>query len=469
MWKEIQTHFSFEPPGAKFSPAAKKGHWDGRIYLAKKGMLYAGLKNELIKFAHSLEYEVIDNTSKLNLEMTYSQAIDLIEQFKIPFDFEKRDYQINAMAHGLMNHRALFLSPTGSGKSMIIYYMIRGFQSRINKCRTLLVVPTANLLLQMSTDMQSYGYDKENIGQYGDSQKDDSKDITIATWQSIYNNDKEWFNQFDMVIIDEAHLASAKSLKGIMENCLCQLKFGFTGTLNGTKTHQMVLEGLFGPVKRVATTKELIDNGTLAPFNIKAIKLNHPIEARKWLKKHGPKYPEEMTYLVGNPARNRFLARLALSLEGNTLLLFHRVEEHGKALYDLIRKQEPNRPVFYIHGKIKAEEREIIRKQMELLPNAILVASYGTLSTGVNIKRLDNLIFGSPWKSQIINLQSIGRVLRPMKGKTATLYDISDDLSWKTRINHTLKHFIERLKIFNAEEFEYRLYNVELRYKEETQ
>jgi superfamily II DNA or RNA helicase len=412
------------------------------------------------------------------LDGTYTtkQAQAFFASLNIPPEFEERDFQIETLKHAVNNKRALFLSPTGSGKSMSIYLLTQYF-----KAKTLLVVPTANLLLQMQTDLKSYGYDRP-IGQYGDSIKDDTRDITVATWQSIYKLDPEWFAQFGMVIIDEAHLASAASLKGIMEKMPeCDLRFGFTGTLNGTKTHRMILEGLFGPVKRVATTKELIDRGILSPFNIKAIKLIHPKHAKKFIstkqdrgekdKDGNPKktyadYPQEMEFLINSRKRNNFLANLALSQKGNTLLLFHRVEEHGKALYELIQKKAPKRKVFYIHGKIKAKEREAIRAEIETSENCILVASYGTLSTGVNIKRLDNLIFGSPWKSQIINLQSIGRVLRPLKGKMATLFDVSDDLSWKSHLNHTLKHLVERLKIYNAEEFDYKLFDVELNYEE---
>lgn len=475
IWREIQAHFSFEAPGAKFSPAVRRGHWDGRIYLAKKGMLYAGLQHELEKFCRDNSYQVI---KKDNPKGTFTEedASTFFKSLNIPPEFEERDFQLTTLIHAVNNRRALFLSPTGSGKSMSIYLLTQYFQQK-----TLIVVPNANLLLQMQKDIRSYGYDQD-IGQIGDNEFDDSNQITVSTWQSIYDADPEWFQQFGMVIIDEAHLASAASLKGIMEKLPeCDLRFGFTGTLNGTKTHRLILEGLFGAVKRVATTRELIDKGILSPFDIKAIKLIHPDWAKKLhstkkdrgekdrngnTKKTYASYQDEMDFLVKNTKRNNFLANLALSRTGNTLLLFHRVEDHGKALYELIKKKDPARKVFYIHGKIKATEREKIRTEIENSENCILVASYGTLSTGVNIKRLDNLIFGSPWKSQIINLQSIGRVLRPLLGKHAVLFDVSDDLSWKSRLNHTLKHLIERLKTYNAEEFDYKMFDVELDYKE---
>jgi superfamily II DNA or RNA helicase len=465
--KEISQHFSFELKGAKFSPAARKGHWDGmiRLFNARKNLLYAGLRQELEAFCFKRGYEVYVDDAFQSREYSTDQSNKFFHSLNIPPKFEERDFQIETLTHAVQQHRALFLSPTGSGKSMSIYLLTRYFD-----VKTLIVVPTSNLLLQMKSDIQSYGY-QGSIGLIGDSEFDDSHKLTISTWQSIYERDPEWFAQFGMVIVDEAHLASAKSLKGIMEKLPdCQYRFGFTGTLNGTKTHQMILEGLFGPVKKVATTKELIDRGILAPFQIKVIKLSHPAWARKWIKKNASAYPDEMKFLTNCNKRNSFLVNLALAQKGNTLLLFYRVEEHGKILLEMIQKKEPNRKVYYIHGKIKAEDRERIRHEIENSnEDCILVASYGTLSTGVNIKRLDNLIFGSPWKSQIINLQSIGRILRPLEGKTATLFDVSDDLSWKSRLNHTLKHLIERLKIYNIDEFDYKLFDVDIQYKEEVQ
>ena len=123
-----------------------------------------------------------------------------------------------------------------------------------------------------------------------------------------------------------------------------------------------------------------------------------------------------------------------------------------------------SRNVFFIHGGIDTEDRETVREITEQEDNAIIVASYGTFSTGINIKRLHNIIFASPSKSRVRNLQSIGRVLRKGNGKVkATLYDISDDISTNTRRNYTLNHFIERIKIYNEENFNYEIITIQLK------
>ena len=174
-------------------------------------------------------------------------------------------------------------------------------------------------------------------------------------------------------------------------------------------------------------------------------------------------YQDELDYLVRSDARNRFIKNLALSLEGNTLLLFQFVEKHGHVLHEMI-KRETNRPVYYVHGGVDGDEREDIRKIVETQTDTIIVASSGTFSTGINIRNLHNIIFGSPSKSKIRNLQSIGRGLRKSDSKSiATLYDIADDLTHGNRKNYTILHFVERMKIYNEEQFEYKIYPVNLK------
>jgi superfamily II DNA or RNA helicase len=333
--------------------------------------------------------------------------------------------------------------------------------------RTLILVPTTSLVSQLASDFADYGFDSDTFVHrvYAGQDKGSTKPITISTWQSVYKLPKEFFSQFDVVIGDEAHLFKAKSLTSILTKLSgCRYRFGFTGTLDGTETHKLVLEGLFGAVRKVITTAELIEQKHLAAFKIKAIVLSYPDEARKMIARAND-YQSEMDYLVRLDARNKFIRNLALSLEGNTLLLFQFVEKHGKELYAKIKEEASDRKIFYVAGTVEGEEREEIRKIVENESNAIIVASFGTYSTGVNIKNLHNVIFGSPSKSRIRNLQSIGRGLRKSDTKTAaTLYDIADDLSWKNKKNYTLLHFMERIKIYNEEKFQYKIYKVSLDY-----
>ena len=374
---------------------------------------------------------------------------------------EPRDYQLEAFVYAVRNRRALLLSPTASGKSFIIYLLTRYYNAR-----TLIIVPTTSLVSQLASDFADYGFESDRYVHriFSGQDKQTDKPIVISTWQSIYKLDKKYFEQFDVVIGDEAHLFKANSLSSIMSKLHnCRFRFGFTGTLDGTQTHRLVLEGLFGVVKKVTTTAELIEQKHLADFSIKAIVLKYPDDTKKLLK--DASYQDEIDFIVRNESRNRFIKNLALSLDnGNTLLLFQYVEKHGKVLYNMIKNDAGDRKVFFVSGEVEGEEREQIRKIVETEQDAIIVASYGTFSTGVNIRNLHNIIFSSPSKSRIRNLQSIGRGLRMSDTKTSsTLYDIADDLSWKSKKNHTLLHFIERINIYNEEKFVYKIYTVGLK------
>jgi superfamily II DNA or RNA helicase len=234
--------------------------------------------------------------------------------------------------------------------------------------------------------------------------------------------------------------------------------------LDGTKTHKLVLEGLFGTVKTVTTTRELIDNQQVSDFEIKCLVLKHPDD--KCLELKDKSYQDEIQYLIANEQRNKFIKNLAVSLGTNTLVLYQMVDKHGKILYDMIRQTTNigNRKVFFVHGGTETDDREEIRRIMEIENDAIVVASFGTFSTGINIRNLHNIIFASPSKSRVRNLQSIGRGLRQSEGKTkATLYDIADDLRYKKHMNFTLKHFVERVKIYTEEKFPFKMYKIGLK------
>ena len=218
---------------------------------------------------------------------------------------------------------------------------------------------------------------------------------------------------------------------------------------------------MFGTVDKVVKTKSLIDRGYLSTLKINILLLQH-------YKQNFETYNDEIEYICEFEKRNNFIKKLALNQTGNTLILFARVEKHGEPLYNLINSStSTDRKVFFIFGGVAAEEREYVRYITEKENDAIIVASYGTFSTGINIKNLHNIIFASPSKSRIRNLQSIGRVLRKGDQKTnATLYDIADDFSDGDKKNYTLNHLIERIKIYSQEKFNYEIIPVNFRKNE---
>lgn len=458
---ELSEAFTFYAQNYKHTPSFKSGQWDGRIrmYHLRKQEIYAGMRHHIIEFAKERGYKInyIGNTAADQVA-----AIDVdnfIKTLKLPPDRTPYDYQIKAITESFRNKRSLLISPTSSGKSLIAYMLLRWYNRP-----TLIIVPTISLVNQMAADFKDYGYDSEKYIHkiYQGQPKKTEKNVVITTWHSVYEMPKSWFERFDVVIGDEAHTFKATSLVSIMTKLTdCEYRFGMTGTLDGSPVHQWVLEGLFGRMIKVISTKELQESGRAAELKIKCITLCYDDIARKHMRK--ATYAEELAWLVGLERRNKFIRNLSASLTGNSLLLFQFVEKQGKLLYELLKAKYPDREIYYVHGGVDADERERIRNLTENGDGVIIVASYGTFSTGINIRNLHNIVFCSPSKSRIRVLQSIGRGLRLHDSKEyMTLIDISDDLSWKSHVNVTYKHFQDRLEIYSLEGFKYKLYRVDV-------
>jgi len=462
--QELSDLFTFDVPGAKFMPQYRSKYWDGkiRLYSPATGEIYGGLVDKIVSWAKKSEYSLeFENNQFYGAPFEENEIISRegVKDYMTRISKHKpRNYQIDAVYDALRYNRKLLISPTASGKSLMIYAVVRYYAEKNKKI--LLVVPTTSLVEQMFKDFQDYGWDAENYCHriYAGKEKTNEYPVTITTWQSIYKLKRPFFKDFEVVIGDEAHLFKSKSLVSIMTKMdAAKYRFGFTGTLDGTQTHKWVLEGLFGPSYKVTQTKELIDKGHLSKLQIHILILKHKPQKFEV-------YEEELQHIITHQKRNNFIKNLVLDLKGNTLVLFSRVETHGQPLYELINNSIQNdRKVFYVHGGVDAEERERIREITETERNAIIVASYGTFSTGINIKNLHNVIFASPSKSRIRNLQSIGRVLRKGDSKTqAVLYDIADDITHLSRRNYTLNHLIERIKIYNEEKFNYEIVQIDL-------
>ncbi len=466
VYYELSDYFTFEVPGAKFMPQYRSKYWDGKIRLFSNhtGEIYVGLLDKLIQFCedHNYTYQFEDNKYygtpfEVNKMISKEGVKDYMEYIS---KYKPRDYQIEGVYDALKYNRRLIVSPTASGKSLMIYSIVRYFVEQ-NK-NTLIVVPTTSLVEQMYKDFSDYGWDVGSYCHkiYAGKDRETNSQVIITTWQSIYKLPRKYFERFDVVLGDEAHQFKSKSLVSIMTKLSnAKYRYGFTGTLDGTQTHKWVLEGLFGPSYKIIKTDELMKKGHLAKLDINVLLLKHPPNKFET-------FEDEVQYIISHNQRNKFIKNLALDLRGNTLILFARVENHGRPLFDLINKSNiiESRNVFFVHGGVATEDREQIREITESENDAIIVASYGTFSTGINIKNLHNIIFASPSKSRIRNLQSIGRVLRKSdKKEKATLYDIADDISYKSRKNYTLNHLIERIKIYNEENFNYDIKNIPLK------
>ncbi len=460
--QELSEFFTFDVPGAKFMPTYKNRIWDGKIRLfsPSTGQIYLGLLQYVIKFCERNNYEyVIEEGVEDERNVVGKDVRNYIKSLKPKSkgkSLKIRPYQVEAVQHALSRNRALLVSPTASGKSLVIYTLVRYYQMAGNK--TLILVPTTSLVEQMYSDFEDYGWSPGTYCQkvYQGYTTKVTKDVVISTWQSIYKMPKKYFEQFGCVIGDEAHFFKAKSLTGIMTKMHnTKYRFGLTGTLDGTETHRLVLEGLFGTAKKIISTKELMDNSTLAKLKIKCILLKHKnIRGRMT-------YAQEIDYIVQKEGRLDFVIDLLRHLNGNTLCLFQLVEKHGKVLYERLKDDEK---VFFVYGGTETEKREAIREIVDGSKHSTTLASFGTFSTGINIRNINNIVLASPSKSKIRVLQSIGRGLRTSSTKDSVLvYDIADDLTYNDMQNFTLTHFAERLNIYNEEQFDYEISKVRLK------
>ncbi len=458
--QELCDYFTFQVPGYRFMPAYRMKIWDGniRLFNIHNRVLYSGLLEYVFIFAEKRNYKVVpdgDWWKPRKIEKNES----FIENLKLPV--VPRDYQLAGFYHALSYKKSLLVAPTASGKSLIIYLIVRALN-----VKTLIIVPTTSLVSQLYADFQQYGWDSAKYCHqvYAGQDKVSDKKVVISTWQSIYKLNKKLFEPYKLVIGDEAHGFKSKSLTSIMTKCVnAEYRIGTTGTLDGTQTHKLVLEGLFGKVYKVTSTAKLIDKKQLASFRVDIIVLKYPDKVCEQFTKI--KYAAELEFIVGHEKRNKYIRNLVLSLDGNTLLLFRLVKKHGRILYEMIKeKADDNRKTFFVYGGTETDTREQIRAIAETEQDAIIVASYGVFSTGINIRNLHNIIFASPSKSRIRNLQSIGRGLRLSDNNQETvLYDITDDLRWKNRKNYAYRHHEDRMKIYDEEKFPYKIYNISLK------
>ena len=476
--QELSEYFTFFAPGYKFMPSYRNKLWDGkiRLYDLRKKTLYKGLLPQLFAWCKKREYEFSIDSDLRNDNPTPKEQTDkfvgMLKLHARGAPIQPHEYQLEAIHNAIRQNRSLMLSPTSSGKSLMIYAYVRWMIAQ--KLNVLIVVPSTMLVEQLYSDFKDYsshnGFDVESKMQLLYSGKDRNfvAPVVISTWQSIAammksdpKNFKEITDRTDVAVWDEAHTYKAAAVLAVMEKFAnTKYRLGTTGTIDDSKINGLTLQGLMGPIHQVVSTKELMDAGKVSQLAIKCIVLHHPEHVRKEMK--GMKYDEEVNYLVACESRNDFIAKLAASTKGNSLVLFNFVERHGSVLYEKI-KALTDRPVFFIHGGVDTDERERIRKIVETMNNAIIVATSSLMSTGTNIPSIQNIIFAIPTKSTIRVRQSIGRGLRLKDGKLlCTLWDISDDFSWKSKKNTTLEHLEARLAIYSKESFDFTITKINL-------
>ena len=458
--QELSERFEFYAQNYKYMKRYKESNWDGKIRLFSpfRRMLYKGLVDEVYKFAEEKGYEVFYEPEE-RPEVDFKAYLDSKEK-----KFEPYDYQYDCIEKVLNNRRHTIVSPTGSGKSYIIYWISRFLSD--HKKNVLIVVPTVSLVHQIYSDFEDYsiGWDVEKKCHkiYQGQDKSIRKRVTITTWQSIYKLQRKWFDGIDCVIADECHMYKSNELTQIVEKCKnAEWKTGLTGTLDDIYMHELTLTGLFGPTLKNVSSKELMERDILSKLKINLVGLKYKNDiCRKIV--NWKNYQKEIDFLVKHEPRNKFIKNLCQALNGNTLVLFQYVDKHGKKLYDMLSKIE-GKTVFFVHGKVSPEEREKVRRTVSERNDVIIVASYGTFSTGINAPALHNLVIASPTKSKVRILQSIGRGLRKSENKThCRVFDIFDVLVYNDNMSYSMKHSDSRIVYYTNEKFDVESHSYDL-------
>lgn len=475
--QEFTDFFTFYSPNYKFSPAYKNGSWDGKIRLfnQRTKLLYKGLLDIVVNFSKMNNYKLKIDPSLFpkDKEITKEAIEEFCSTLKPSGGGEEisiREYQVEAIYQSLNNYRKILISPTGSGKSLIIYTTIRFLLEQNPDEKILLIVPTISLVEQMFKDFIDYStlnnWKPEDHIQllYSGRDRVFDKSIMFSTWQSLHamrKNAPKEFNEITrktkVAIFDECHSYKASEIRGTIEQFkTTKRRIGTTGTLDNSPINELVLTGLMGKPYTVKTTRQLIDEGVLTDIKIHILKLKYPPHVCKDMK--GSDYQTEIDFVIGSQERNRLITNIALKCKGATLITFAYVEKHGKVIFDQIKEKAGDRKVYYVSGETDIEDRESIRHLVNNDPDSIVVASEKLFSTGINIPGLTNVILAMPRKSPILIRQTIGRGLRKFNGKNKmNLFDVADDLSNGNRRNHGLKSLAERMTIYIRDEFEYEI------------
>ncbi len=477
--REIGQYFRFQVPDyekqKRFNP--KMRFWDGyvRLFNLQSKKFYMGLAPRLIEFCKDRKYEIIFDSKIaecLRTEITYEECVEFVNGLRNK-NIERREYQDKAIYHAIKHKRAAIIAPTGSGKSFIIYAVLRWLLNDIQG-KAIIIVPSTGLVDQMYHDFKSYGCLEPIHLIMAGKPKNSIERVYISTWQSIYNLDSEYFEQFDAVFVDELHLLGVdekkfpvidkktgkkvdkkRSIINVVEMCKnAYWRIGCTGTLQGTDIHASQAVALFGEIIRASTTKNLIDTGYLSNIIIQTYIMKYPENISKQIDKLEYEKNVEFIENLKNP-RNLYILDLSINLTGNVLIVFAHIN-HGLFFRDMLTANS-NKNILYIDGLIDAEKRTEIRGIMEKRNDCVLVGSSQTISTGMNIKNLQHVVFASTTKSEIRTLQTIGRALRLHDEKdVATIHDICDN------VKYPMRHYESRLEFYVRERFPYEEHRIDI-------
>jgi superfamily II DNA or RNA helicase len=500
-YNQLKNIFTPYVKNYRFMPRFKMGIWNGKMDYFKNGIMNIGLWKSIYDVCEEYGYKFkIENKDLFpkNHELKKDDVVKFCEEFyknhrladKKDKDgnviekggkFMPYDHQIDAIYRLLKYKLGLVEIATAGGKSLVLATMVFYILKNINpEAKFLFVVPNISLVTQLYDDFLDYniGYNKENknplniqlLEIMSDKPRklrdDEEPNIFIGTYQSLEKLPTKFFHQFQFVATDEAHRAKSASINTILNKMMktTTYRIGVSGTFpEKFSNERLTIESLMGPNLFTIGAKKLQDKGIISQVNITSLLLNYDdhefaknIYALK--KRGGGKrgFELEKEYIHNSEKRKYFIKKLIENkFKSNSLVLFHSVE-YGKALYDFCRDNIADVDFYYVDGGVKSEKREFIKKELEKTGGKVKVGitSFGTFSTGINVKAISNIVFVDSFKSDQIIRQSIGRGLRLHKEKLIlNVYDIVD-IFHKKYTNTLYQHYkYRRDKIYKPQQF----------------
>jgi superfamily II DNA or RNA helicase len=477
---QLNISFEREAANARWDPRVKKGWWNGKIsYFKSNRYLPAGLWNEVVELCKEYNFPLQIE----GIERRFDRSIDM-EEFQSWVDekwdsaeMKPRDYQV-ATAFNIIKHQnCLAELATSAGKTLITYMTLAYLLDSGKSKKVLMIVPTVDLVVQGTEDFYEYNSSacklKLEIQQiYAGSIIRQNANIVIGTYQSLVKKDKSYFDDFDAVVVDETHKAKSTSIKTILEKCEnATRKFGLSGTIPKPGTlDRLTLMAYTGPIIQSIRADYLIEKGHITPCEVYVIEMDYArTEVKDGFKTLFQRTEEdrkkllnlEQQYAIQSPERLEFITDMILKNKKNALVLFYRID-YGNKLYDKLR-QKTNRKVFYIDGNTDKDLREYQKENLEEGEGKIMIASYGTFSTGINVKNIHTIYLTESFKSEVIIRQSIGRGLRKHVNKAKLIIiDFVDDYCIGRFKNYLYKHSEARQEIYRDQNFPYSVRKVDL-------
>jgi len=472
-YEQLKISLTKRIDGWRFHPLVKKGVWDGKISHIKGNKIPAGLWKEVIDICkeYDFTYSLNNITELFDTEITEEEFASWVNDFFQYSKIKPRDYQIDAAFKIIKYRRCMAELATSAGKTLISFMVVAYITDVLKKNKVLMIVPNVSLVIQATGDFEEYNKQKVELKIqqiYAGVKLKKSSNVVIGTYQSLVKSDAEYFKQFDAVFIDETHKANAKSIQTIMDHCWhCDYRFGLSGTIPKKGTlERLSLMSALGPLVVQVKASELLEEGYITPCKVLQLHMDYAtVEQKKAFAElysnpfdRQKLFTLEQNFINNNEERLNFVAQVIKKSTNNSLVLFHKID-YGEKLYKKL-KQITNKKVYYVDGSVSTALREEFKSRMEKNNDVIVVASYGTFSTGISINNIHNIFFTESFKSEIIIRQSIGRGLRKLLDKALVkIFDFVDDLRYKNPdenldwSNYIYNHGTSRRKIYKEEKF----------------